>query len=35
MTPDKNLMNINGHLSDDYEKGVEIFLDYAFTILGI
>jgi len=34
MAPNKDWMNIDDHLSEEYEKGVESFLDYAFTKLG-
>jgi len=35
MVPNKEWMNIEDHLGEDYEKGVESFLNYAFTRLGI
>ena len=34
MVPNKEWMNIEDHLGEYYEKGVESFLDYAFTRLG-
>jgi len=34
MAPNKNWMNLEDHLCEDYEKGVESFLDYACTKLG-
>ena len=35
MEPKKDWMNIKDYLSEDHEKGVENFLEYAFTKLGI
>lgn len=34
MAPNKDWMNLEDCLSEDYEKGVESFLDCAFTKLG-
>ena len=32
--PNKDWMNIENFLSEDYEKGVERFFDYVFTKIG-
>ena len=34
MAPNKDWMNLENYLSENYEKGVKSFLDYAFTKLG-
>jgi len=34
MVPNKDWMNMEEYLSEDYEKGVISFLDYAFGMLG-